>query len=260
MLRYAADAPSAADWLEAWATLAGALLSAAAVLVAVLVLRRELNNRREDKDDIDAAQARLVIARITRAETDIEGNAAVAVEVANNSLTSIFELNVAIDMSPVGGGWFRMPAGDLGTSETYNQVLNFERQLDPMQPLMSFETLTGRRIFAVKVSIQFVDCAGLRWERVEQMQPIRVRDDVQQRALTSLVADYLYLTYLPRQIGRACRRGRQTVISGLSRRLIARRAKALTKRRRTAGLARGRSELNPRPSADSSEQGAAASE
>lgn len=59
----AAEAPKITDWMQAWGSLAGLLMSTAAVIFTGLLFRHEIRVRREEQRDGEAAQARLVIAQ-----------------------------------------------------------------------------------------------------------------------------------------------------------------------------------------------------
>ncbi|MEU4555926.1 hypothetical protein [Micromonospora violae] len=59
-----AEAPKITDWMQAWGSLAGLVMSTAAVIFTGLLFRHEIRVRRDEKQDAEVAQARLVVGRI----------------------------------------------------------------------------------------------------------------------------------------------------------------------------------------------------
>ncbi|MFF5181759.1 hypothetical protein ACFY2Q_27335 [Micromonospora sp. NPDC000316] len=59
----AAEAPKITDWMQAWGSLAGLVMSTAAVIFTGLLFRHEIRVRRDEQRDNEATQARLVVAR-----------------------------------------------------------------------------------------------------------------------------------------------------------------------------------------------------
>ncbi|MGC4748930.1 hypothetical protein ACLQ28_25210 [Micromonospora sp. DT201] len=57
----AAEAPKITDWMQAWGSLAGLVMSTAAVIFTGLLFRHEIRVRREEKTDAESVQARLVV-------------------------------------------------------------------------------------------------------------------------------------------------------------------------------------------------------
>lgn len=103
---FAADAPSVTDWMQGWGNVLGVVLSSIAVIFTGLLFRHERNVRREEKADADAAQARLVVGRITDisrvASDDIstpgEGpGRAVLWKVKNYSSMPVFNVEVWVE-------------------------------------------------------------------------------------------------------------------------------------------------------------------
>jgi hypothetical protein len=52
------------DLLTTWSTLGGAVGSILAVIVAYLLLRKEIRSRNEEKRDAESAQARMITAHV----------------------------------------------------------------------------------------------------------------------------------------------------------------------------------------------------
>ncbi|BCY11132.1 hypothetical protein [Actinoplanes sp. L3-i22] len=192
---YAADGPNAADWLEAWATLAGAILSAAAVLVAVLVLRRELNHRREDKDDSVAAQARLVLVSIVGAVGSRDEQwRGLRVSVSNNSPTSIFDVHVQVALIRQTG----FGASEVSMSPIPGNITDSTEVLFAKPFPWPFVDLDPRVSLVRKIAdaeVAFTDSVGIRWRRVIDRDPERRRSSRRSdQGLFRLLAEFLYLT------------------------------------------------------------------
>ncbi|MEU7610111.1 hypothetical protein [Micromonospora sp. NPDC049204] len=164
----AAEAPKITDWMQAWGSLAGLVMSTAAVIFTGLLFRHEIRVRRDEQRDSEAAQARLVVAQIAGLEmagTDKETGYPVGTmvgvhwRVKNHSQAPIFDAVVSID------GW---------TEERWGEVIEGQAsgvvQCDP--PLaLDYGSYDPREAL---VTVEFTDVAGLRWTRTLGDPPERV--------------------------------------------------------------------------------------
>ncbi|MGC4857308.1 hypothetical protein ACLQ24_29070 [Micromonospora sp. DT4] len=60
----AAEAPKITDWMQAWGSVVGLVMSTFAVIFTGLLFRHEIRVRREEQRDGEAAQARLIVGRM----------------------------------------------------------------------------------------------------------------------------------------------------------------------------------------------------
>ncbi|MFC8619739.1 hypothetical protein ACFT9M_25480 [Micromonospora purpureochromogenes] len=65
----ASETPKITDWMQAWGSVAGLVMSTIAVVLTGLLFRHEIRVRREEQRDTEAALARLVIAEFWYKET-----------------------------------------------------------------------------------------------------------------------------------------------------------------------------------------------
>ncbi|TDB79620.1 hypothetical protein [Micromonospora sp. KC721] len=93
------EVPKITDWMQAWGSLAGLLMSTVAVLFTGLLFRHEIRVRREEQRDNEAAQARLVVARPIAMKRDGERSdeiTHVGCLITNYSSMPIFNLTVRL--------------------------------------------------------------------------------------------------------------------------------------------------------------------
>jgi hypothetical protein len=178
-----AEAPNWADVMQAWGTAAGAVMSALAVLAAVLLLRHEMRVRREEQADFDAAQARLVVAELWEVGRDGRDHdliTHVAWHVTNYSAGPILSLSVRVEQD----GKALMPDGEVGASndrEAQRAVLaddrtggNFKIENPMPYPWKSVEQGSPRVPDVFTIVMSFTDVNGLRWSRRGMTPPVRI--------------------------------------------------------------------------------------
>ncbi|MET8089655.1 hypothetical protein [Micromonospora sp. NPDC005220] len=175
----AAEAPKITDWMQAWGSLAGLLMSGIAAIATLLLLRHEIRVRREEQRDQESAQARLIIARLTGSrreatdpETGVDSGPFVALtwEVINYSSQPIMDAQVGISSS-------KYPQDDTeGWGDEYVDVIakkfNGSTELSPpvkVDPLREFQPGND-----FDISIEFYDAAGLNWLRKNRETPRRL--------------------------------------------------------------------------------------
>jgi hypothetical protein len=259
---YAADGANAADWLEAWATVVGAVLSAGAVLVAVLVVRQEQKHRREDKLEAEMAQARLLVNKvISIAGSSKEGWLGVAYEVFNHSSNRITDIHTEVFLTDAYEVHVRDDVGELGPGERHREQVTFDEPLP--WPFLRIGPLSRPPVWTpggigrtVEMQTRFVDSSGLRWYRMNDQEP---RHSVPRIRVSTwfLLADYLHLatafSWCRDLVNRAARRLRRVLNQRLKARIDKRTGKV------SPGLAATQA-LPPQPSADTSNVEGAASE
>jgi hypothetical protein len=176
----AADAPSVTDWMQGWGNVLGVVLSSVAVIFTGLLFRHEVRVRREEKADSGAAQARLVVGRITEISrvhddsttepTDGPGHAAVW-KVRNYSSMPVFNVEVWINKRFS----FDEPHVDfLNTEEKHDlvedELIGVTVPLDPIDeeyPGCTFD------LDKYEIIVTFTDSNGFVWTRSNFNEPQR---------------------------------------------------------------------------------------
>ncbi|MFF3867090.1 hypothetical protein [Micromonospora sp. NPDC001898] len=164
----AADAPSVTDWMQGWGSILSLAVSTGALVFTGWLLRHEIRVRREEKADADAAQARLVVARIVgeeRSGTHPEiGHLTgpmigIRWRIRNHSQAPIFDVFVSINE------WRDDLWGDVVEGEASGTA-----KCDPPLPFDSYPFDPREAI----IEVEFTDAAGLRWRRRMGEPPERV--------------------------------------------------------------------------------------
>jgi hypothetical protein len=199
MLLLAAEGATGADWLEAWATMAAAVLSAAALLTAVLVVRRDQRMRHEDKLDADAAQARLVTLKVTDFVGDVDvGWSGVVYELRNNSPGDITNIEVRAKTKDLSRETNPEILQRLGPSEMREGVVSWPQD-NIAWPFPRGVQLPAEGVTSMMV--EFNDSVGRWWLRVANREPLRMHttEDVLDSlpgSLSGLLYQYLKLNRL----------------------------------------------------------------
>ncbi|MEU5781052.1 hypothetical protein [Micromonospora lupini] len=170
----AAEAPKVTDWMQAWGSLAGLVMSTFAVIFTGLLFRHETRVRREEQESREAAQARLVIPVLTLDRDDSDGvrvydstNPA-TVTLVNHSAAPIFDVHVDVVWEETHR-WpgRRREAVAMVTAHGGRRFAVVEKS-----ETASFE-LTGHAAHLGRARIRFTDAAGLVWERSGLQSPVR---------------------------------------------------------------------------------------
>jgi hypothetical protein len=167
--------------MQGWGNVLGVILSAIAVIFTGLLFRHERNVRREEKEDADAAQARLVMGKIIRLSRGMEddvtepsvGPAIAAVwQVRNYSSMPVFNLEVW-----VGGRFDAEPnVFFLNSEETYDVVEDrLVGSVESTEPIQE-KSWGDFDLSDYDISIAFTDANGLMWTRVNVNSPQRLLD------------------------------------------------------------------------------------
>ncbi|WP_433533848.1 hypothetical protein ACQPZK_16750 [Micromonospora sp. CA-249363] len=171
-----AEAPKITDWMQAWGSLAGLVMSTFAVVFTGLLFRHETRVRREEQASREAAQARLVIPVLTRDDDDSEDEGVVVrrdptgatVTLVNHSAAPIFDVHVDVAWQES----FRWPGRRREVRGTV--IANGGRRFAVVEKseVVRFE-LTGSAAFVGEARIRFTDAAGLVWQRTGLGSPVR---------------------------------------------------------------------------------------
>ncbi|MEU2665218.1 hypothetical protein [Micromonospora sp. NPDC007220] len=171
----AAEAPKITDWMQAWGSLAGLVMSTLAVIVTGLLLRHEIRVRREDKRASEAAQARLVIPVLTLdGPSEYEAvrvygpSNPASVTLTNHSAAPIFDVRVDVvwDRARRWSGSRRYSIETV-TSGGIRRFTVVEKTVAVDYELPADGASSGQ------ARIRFTDAAGLAWERVGLQPPAR---------------------------------------------------------------------------------------
>ncbi|MFF4893865.1 hypothetical protein [Micromonospora chersina] len=162
----AEEAPKITDWMQAWGSLAGLIMSTVAVLFTGLLFRHEVRVRREEKQDAEAAQARLVVATLTgltksfgsRGDHDVMGY-----RIMNLSSAPILDVMVR-------HMWSNQPMGPPHRIPVL--VGEEEGELRIWQEIGS--SLKKLIEDGSQVEILFTDANGHKWRRTDLTSPVRV--------------------------------------------------------------------------------------
>ncbi|WP_326561384.1 hypothetical protein [Micromonospora sp. NBC_01796] len=174
----AAEAPKITDWMQAWGSVVGLLLSGIAALATWLLFRHEIRVRRDERRDNEEAQARLVVGHIVdfgpAAYVDPESGLvgrieSIAWRVKNYSSAPIFNLGVWIHHSDFLMYWSSEETWDVVDDEIGTKAELYE-PLDSRE-LGCFETKD------FELSVAFTDANGRSWARVGQERPYRTTGD-----------------------------------------------------------------------------------
>jgi hypothetical protein len=223
VLTIAADAPNVTDWLQAWGTVAGALLSSLAVVIALTVVRNDRRARREDKHDADSAQARLVYIRVAGARGDPEGGwEGCSFVIRNNSDGEVTNVRVGLSTTGDIDVWhaFRRPIAARkrdGGLIHFGESLGWPFEVDAPSPSSVDDFVTAEIIFT--------DSSGMLWRRRGTYPPERLPDvGMPHQSMPSLIAEYLRLPGLWRSMRRVWRVPLGALRLRIRRRLLGRQA------------------------------------
>ncbi|MFC0504173.1 hypothetical protein [Micromonospora costi] len=167
----AEEIPKITDWMQAWGSLAGLLMSTIAVVFTGLLLRHEIRVRRDEQRDNEAALARLVVAEFRFAngpkvnhEGVLTGQLTyVEYRIRNLSSSPILNVSFAV-MNGTDGKVYSSPEQKSVVVSEADMGVPFKPPLHPEQPggphhLMSI--------------IRFTDANGLQWIREGTTSPVR---------------------------------------------------------------------------------------
>ncbi|MFG3645092.1 hypothetical protein ACGF3C_32940 [Micromonospora sp. NPDC047762] len=184
-----AEAPKITDWMQAWGSLAGLVMSTAAVIFTGLLFRHEIRVRREEQRDNEAAQARLIVCGV--AGIDVRGDEVRGASwyVANHSSAPIFDLKAWIVANYAATEVVFEGAEELETlrvlepGQTHRGMLNFR------------DTYSAEMVGLdhLACAAEFYDAVGLQWRREGGLSPDRIIEfDDTERSLLNLAWLYLW--------------------------------------------------------------------
>ncbi|MBM0259363.1 hypothetical protein [Micromonospora sp. 4G55] len=167
----AGEAPKITDWMQAWGSLAGLVMSTVAVVFTGLLFRHEIRVRREEQRDNEAALARLVVYEFRRVDTtdvDDDGNLigdVVYIEYRIRNLAASPILDVTFSLLDVEKGVMHpaMTVREVVVSET-DVGVDFDPPLEIQEPW---------ELDLLLPVIHFTDANGLQWVRQGTASPVR---------------------------------------------------------------------------------------
>ncbi|MEU0548295.1 hypothetical protein [Micromonospora sp. NPDC005979] len=170
----AAEAPKITDWMQAWGSLAGLVMSTFAVVFTGLLFRHETRVRREEQESREAAQARLVIPVLTHDDDDSDGvvvrndPTGATVTLVNHSAAPIFDVRVDVAWEES----HRWPGRRREMKSTVTAHGGRRFAVVEKSEAVRFE-LTGSAAHVGQARIRFTDAAGLVWVRTGLGSPVR---------------------------------------------------------------------------------------
>lgn len=168
------------DYFTAWSTFGGAVGSILAVVVAYLLLRREIRTRAEEHRDTNAAQARLIFVQLSmptdprptswkgRLGAQATAGTELDYKVTNYSNAPIFALRGLVTRTDLDGNdGCPIAQQDLAPGGTISGAWRMPASLSRSE--------SGEPGFGVVQSyIEFMDAAGLVWTRQDRQPPRRL--------------------------------------------------------------------------------------
>ncbi|TYC05675.1 hypothetical protein FXF53_04475 [Micromonospora sp. WP24] len=163
-----AEAPKITDWMQAWGSLAGLVMSTFAVVFTGLLFRHEIRVRREEQRDAMAAQARLIFGKvleIKRVGGEERVMEVMKFEVQNFSSLPIVDVACSIygDGGLIAEG-LPMDLVESGRKTGYTTKLNMQI------PWQRFDDVAK----GAWVQVRFVDASGVRWRRDGRKELVRI--------------------------------------------------------------------------------------
>lgn len=203
----AEEAPKITDWMQAWGSVAGLVMSTLAVLFTGLLFRHEIRVRREEQRDNEAAQARLVVARPVTVKLDERSGKLTHVGclISNYSNAPVFNLTASL-----------FHVDERGAVDEESALFSVVQESTAWNPALA----TPVRDFEGVVEgyycvISFTDSAGLYWRRSgldlpTRQFPPRPRLTTRLRVSTAYwsKASLIWLRRLPDYIGYRIRQAR----------------------------------------------------
>ena len=166
----AGEAPKITDWMQGWGNVLGVILSAIAVIYTARLFRHERNMRREEKEDGDLAQARLVVGRVSGYEINPDGTIAkLQYDITNYSDAPVFFVNPSVyywdgsEDFDSGRVHHVLKSQATARGEVAIDAADAPDILDDDTPDLS----------QYQVKFLFIDKNGLEWRRFDYDTPIR---------------------------------------------------------------------------------------
>ncbi|MFF4810015.1 hypothetical protein ACFY03_17550 [Micromonospora chersina] len=186
----AAEAPKITDWMQAWGSVVGLVMSTAAVIFTGLLFRHEIRVRREEQRDNEAAQARLLTANHHVQRGD--GPPVLFWEVVNHSAAPITDLDVYISPASLDDSYL-----------VERERVVEDKLLPPGKSIDGWKTLfppfpqSDEGHYRIRMELDFVDSAGLSWRRLATFTPERQLGYVDPRS-SALGLAWEYMWWLSR--------------------------------------------------------------
>lgn len=221
MLFYAADAPTAADWLEAIATAVGAVFSILAFLIAFFVLRRDHRTRGEDKVEAEAAQARMIYAEAdTALGSRSEGWTGAHIVVHNNSKGRVTLVRVRVGTATFLQASLETPMSSIPGDQSDGRELLFNAPV--AWPWKTEEVSRIDLMRQTSIVVKFADSEGRPWSRIGRQDPVAGRIQLHLPNAWWMLAEYVRLLPAIRRIGRFFQQGPSKLSNWLEQRLAER--------------------------------------
>lgn len=162
----AAEAPKITDWMQAWGSVVGLLLSGLAAMATWLLFRHEIQVRREEQRDNEAAQARLIVPVLNDLPRGLDEVRSFTI--ANYSGVPFYDLRVMLL-------WRERLIGN------YPSALHV--LMEEVAGSFSYLAVPGVDVAGIAktgdlaIGVYFTDASGLRWSKLNREPPTRVQSD-----------------------------------------------------------------------------------
>ncbi|MGI5146869.1 hypothetical protein ACQEVC_10870 [Plantactinospora sp. CA-294935] len=174
----AADAPNYTDIMQGWGSVLGVLVSGLAVLITGLLLWHEMKARREEREDQEAVQARLIVLM---SET-IDGDEGMVTRwnVVNHSAAPVYDVYAVlvwrVEDPVIKQGSMtvrRMNAGMVGIRQTLPYLA--PGQTTVLEIPLQDAPMNADALSSINLTATYTDAAGIRWQRKGIDQPVKDR-------------------------------------------------------------------------------------
>ncbi|MEU8082524.1 hypothetical protein AB0B57_02660 [Micromonospora sp. NPDC049101] len=163
-----AEDPKITDWMQAWGSIAGLVMSTIAVLLTGLLFRHEIRVRREERRASEATQARLVLPLLTQFTNEVGRDSgeykSVRWQVTNHSDAPILALTAELRLRD-----YTSAVSQTDTIPVLSGTLEGSFPFD--EPFWNSFGQHPAKIFSI--AIHFTDSDGLNWTRVDYDPPQR---------------------------------------------------------------------------------------
>ncbi|MFG2044983.1 hypothetical protein [Dactylosporangium sp. NPDC048998] len=161
-------ASTATEVMQGWGSVVGALFSAFATIVTLMLYRHEVRTNRLERQDTEAAQARMIALRVESESVQAGQMTVLKCTCMNYSSMPITDVRMtAVRSGEAPGSANPRMRAMLGPNDQWDEIWNAGEVT--WRP-----TGNSIELLDVQLSLDFIDAAGRQWTRVGQERPRRV--------------------------------------------------------------------------------------
>jgi len=179
--------------MQGWGTILSVPLSTAALIFTAILLRHEMQARRNDREEAEAAQANLVFLHSMETETNGEQITGFHPLILNNSGSAISNVVISITVGET-------PVYRDIVAYTLDAGKMFSDPIKPMLPILNTDAVASfgeaQLLTNTHIEISFTDSTGRTWMRHRLNPPCRQTSGpigIRYPPLHRLLAEYLYI-------------------------------------------------------------------